>query len=99
MLSQSNSFRHIDKLQAIDLAEKNGTKNRNKSITVQHFNDSGHPDSPAELVLTEAGHSPVQMTSIAGGYYVATENDPDQVNQVLNLQQSTHARDKEYQSR
>lgn len=100
MLSQTNAFRHTDKLQAINLAEKNGSKHRNKSITVQHFNDSGQPDSPAELVLTEANHSPVQMTSIAGGYYVASENDPDQADQVLGINaQQSQQRDREYQAR
>jgi hypothetical protein len=70
-------FKHHDKLAAIDLAERNSTnRNPRKSITVQHLNDAGVADSPAELVTTEHGHSPISMQSISGGHYVAIECDP-----------------------
>ena len=73
-----SEFKHQDKLQAIALAERNSLNNRpRKAITVQHFNDAGQPDSPAEYVVTETGHSPVAIQSINGGYYVAVENDPE----------------------
>ncbi len=76
----SHEFKHHDKLQAISLAERNSqNRNARKSITVQHFNDAGQPDSPAEVVLCEAGHSPVAIKSINGGYYLATENDVENV--------------------
>lgn len=96
MWTQNQGFRHIDKLAAIDLAEKNGTRNRAKSITVQHFNDSGQPDSPAELVLTAPGHSPVSMQSIAGGYYIATENDAEKASQAAD---QLGSRDREFANR
>jgi hypothetical protein len=80
MLSQE--FKSHDKLQAIALAERNSINNNpRKSITVQHFSDSGQPDSPAEIVLCQAGHSPVAIKSLNGGYYVATENDTENVTQ------------------
>lgn len=96
----STPFKHQDKLQAIALAEHNShNQNRRKSITVQHFNDGGHPDSPAEQVLCEAGHSPIAIQSLNGGYYVATENDPESIaqsaqnqNQSENQNRSQYAR-------
>jgi hypothetical protein len=81
MLTQE--FRHHDKLEAIRLSERNSSNNnQRKCITVQHFNDSGQPDSPAEIVLTQVGHSPVAISSINGGYFVAKENDPQAVLQT-----------------
>lgn len=77
----AQEFKHFDKLAAIQLAERNSQSNLpRKSITVQHFSDSGVPDSPAEIVVCMAGLSPVAIKSVNGGYYVATENDPDAVN-------------------
>jgi hypothetical protein len=86
--TSANEFRHQDRLQAIALAERNSqSQNPRKSITVQHFSDNGTPDSPAELVVCQAGHSPIAMKAINGGYYVATENDPDAVVQQPQRQQ------------
>lgn len=73
----TQEFKHQDKLKVIALAENNShNRNPRKSITVQHFNDSGQPDAPAEVVVCEMGHSPVAIESINGGYYLAKENDP-----------------------
>jgi hypothetical protein len=44
------------------------------------------------LVLSEHGHSPVQITSIAGGYYVATENDAEHAGEAA---QQSNARERE----
>jgi hypothetical protein len=92
--TSAQEFRHHDRLQAIALAERNSqSQNPRKSITVQHFSDNGTPDSPAELVVCQAGHSPIAMKSINGGYYVATENDPDAV-----VRTERQNREREYQN-
>lgn len=81
----TQEFKHHDKLKAIGLAEKNShNQNARKSITVQHFNDAGQPDSPAEVVTCEAGHSPVAIEAINGGHYLAKENDPQSGQQQWN---------------
>jgi hypothetical protein len=95
----TNEFKHVDKLQAIALCENNSQSSaRRKSITVQHFNDAGQPDSPAELVTTEVGHSPVEITAINGGYYLAKEQntEPGQAQYVTHGQQQNQG---QYQQR
>jgi hypothetical protein len=91
-----SEFKHQDKLQAIRLAERNSLNNNpRKAITVQHFNDAGQPDSPAEIVLCDAGHSPVAIQSINGGYFVAAENDTEAAVQTRQWQGQ---REREYQN-
>lgn len=98
LLDTNTSFKHTDKLQAIGLAERNSAnQNRRKAITVQHFSDNGQPDSPAETVICEAGHSPVAIQSLNGGYYVAKENDPEVGTQQWQDRQDRQQR--EYQQR
>lgn len=96
-----SEFKHQDKLQAIALAERNSLNQRSrKAITVQHFNDAGQPDSPAEIVLCEAGHSPVAIQSINGGYFVAVENDTDSAVQTRSQwSQDQRQQQQEYQNR
>ena len=80
-------FKHQDKLQAIGLAERNSLNDRpRKAITVQHFNDAGQPDAPAELAICERDHSPVAIQAVNGGYFAAIENDPDAVVQTQGQQ-------------
>ena len=95
-----SEFKHQDKLQAIRLAERNSLNNNpRKAITVQHFNDAGQPDSPAEIVLCDAGHSPVAIQSINGGYFVAAENDTEAAVQTRQWQgQGQGQREREYQN-
>jgi hypothetical protein len=98
MPSNLQEFRHTDKLAAIALAEQNSQNDRQrKSITVQHFNNAGIADSPAELVTTQVGHSPVSMQAINGGLYVASENDPEALMSTPN-QQPQRNRNREFQS-
>lgn len=98
----TQGFRHPDKLAAINLAERNSVSGHStKSFVVQHFNETGIADSPASLVTTQQGHSPIVETAINGGYFMATEIDADvdsknsallQLEQQQNQQQQNQSR-------
>lgn len=97
----TQGFKHRDKMAAISLAERNSNNtNGTKSIVVQHFNDAGIADSPASLVTTQVGHSPVAETAINDGYFLATEFDPEQALQALqNAGRSEQQSNRQYQNR
>lgn len=99
----NQGFKHYDKLAAINLAERNSVSGRGtKSIVVQHFNDAGVADSPASLVTTQPGHSPIVETAINGGYFMATEIDAEvdsKNSSLLQLEQNQQNQQSNQQSR